>query len=115
MSAAAPYAWVEDHEDEEQLSAACFTVVAGVRVEEVLRRFGADPSTERTATLAESFNELTGAAPLLADEVDAGVVVAENNGSRGPARTPSRSAGWPGISPSACGDREAPPSRSWSA
>jgi hypothetical protein len=74
------YAWVED---DEELSAACFTAVTGVGVEEVVRRFGADPTAERTATFAEAFNALTGRAPLLYDELDGDVLVAENNGWQG--------------------------------
>ena len=74
------YAWVED---DEELSAACFTAVTGVGVEEVVRRFGADPTAERTATFAEAFNALTGTAPLLYDELDGDVLVAENNGWQG--------------------------------
>ena len=83
MSAAARYAWIEEHEEDEQLSAACFTAVTGVASAEVVRRFGADPATARTATFAGSFNELTGSTPLVYDELDGGVLVAENNGWQG--------------------------------
>lgn len=80
MSDATGYAWVED---DDELSAACFTAVTGVGVEEVVRRFGADRTSERTAMFADTFNALTGSAPLLYDELDGHVLVAENNGWQG--------------------------------
>ena len=80
MSDATEYAWVEG---DEELSAACFTAVTGVGVEEVVRRFGVDPTTERTTTFADAFNAMTGSAPLLYDELDGDALVAENNGWQG--------------------------------
>lgn len=70
--------WLDS--DDELVQAACFTAVVGVPAAEVVRRFGADPATERSATFAESFNDLTGAARIVFDDVDGGVLVAENNG-----------------------------------
>ena len=80
MSDAARYTWVEE---DDRLSAACFTAVTGVAGAEAVRRFGADPGTARTATFAGSFNELTGSTPLVYDELDGGVLVTENNGWQG--------------------------------
>jgi hypothetical protein len=80
VSDAGQYAWVED---DEELSATCFTAVTGVGIDEVARRFGADPTAERTATFAQAFNAMTGRAPLLYDELDGDVLVAENNGWQG--------------------------------
>jgi len=74
------YGWVESSE---LLEAACFTAVVGVPIDEVIRRFGADPSSERRMTFAESFTTPRGATTLVCDELDGAVLVAENNGWQG--------------------------------
>lgn len=70
--------WVEA--DGELLAVACFTAAVGATVDDVVRGFGADLATERTATFEASFNELAGSTPQVVDELDGAVLAAENNG-----------------------------------
>jgi hypothetical protein len=63
-----------------RLDAFCITVVAGVPLDAVLGRFDADLGTDTRATFVESFNPYPERAYVVADEVDGGVIVGENNG-----------------------------------
>jgi hypothetical protein len=73
------YDWVDN---DALLAAACLTGVVGVSAEEVVRRFGADLMTERSATFDDAFNDMS-TARLVFDDVHGGVLVAENNGWEG--------------------------------
>lgn len=74
------YGWADD---DERLTAACLTAVTGIEVEEVVRRFGGDLTSERHATFDEAFNPYPDAQYVLFDDRGETVLLAENNGWQG--------------------------------
>src|SRR5262245_55349300 len=74
------YDWVDT---DELLNAACLTSVVGLSADEVVRRFGGDLASEREMTFDDAFNDMSTPARLVFDDLDGGVLVAENNGWEG--------------------------------
>jgi hypothetical protein len=71
------FGWAER---DSRLDAFCFTAVTGVPLDAVLERFDVDLGTSARSTFVESFNPYPDRAYVVADEVDGGVIVGENNG-----------------------------------
>ena len=80
MSAADAFSWIDE---DELFSAYCVTTVTGLDAEEVVRRFGGDLESADQATFEDAFNGHPEPSYLIVDDVDGGVVAAENNGWQG--------------------------------
>jgi Family of unknown function (DUF6461) len=80
VSEARDFAWIDV---DELFDAYCVAAVVGAGVDEVVRSYGGDLPSTAHATFAEAFSAYPGPTYLLVDDVDRGVLAAENNGWQG--------------------------------